>query len=348
MKTSIENALGRREFMGALGAAAAASAATSAQAQGAATSPARPLAVVDFHNHYIGPSFAITANASTPAQQLVNSNLASPAALMSSLEVAGVSARVINTPTAFIEDAEGNVPAGVIQRVNDELATLVAKQPGKLYAMATVDVFSGEAGARELTRAVKQLGLRGVFVESAKRDMLLNAPQARPVLAVAAQLGVPVFVHPLTDPQLHNRFSKTGPLGTRLARATINSAALISLLEGGVFDDLPQLKVVVTTLALGGLMLAGGFGEGQNIRKDAPAARRRHVYVDTMGLNSASVTAAVELLGADHVLAGTDWPIVVERDVPGRLRKALGIAGLDAAGQQMVAGGNSLKLLGVA
>lgn len=56
----------------------------------------------------------------------------------------------------------------------------------------------------------------------------------------------------------------------------------------------------------------------------------------------------VELLGADHVLAGTDWPIVVEKDVPGRLQKALTLAGLNAEQQEMVAGGNTLKLLGIA
>jgi hypothetical protein len=56
----------------------------------------------------------------------------------------------------------------------------------------------------------------------------------------------------------------------------------------------------------------------------------------------------VELLGANHVLAGTDWPIVVEKDVPGRLQKALTLAGLNAEQQEMVAGGNTLKLLGIA
>ena len=66
-----------------------------------------------------------------------------------------------------------------------------------------------------------------------------------------------------------------------------------------------------------------------------------------MGVHPASVMAAVELLGADHVLAGTDWPIVVERDVPTRLAKALTLAGVDPAGREMVASGTALKLLGV-
>jgi aminocarboxymuconate-semialdehyde decarboxylase len=133
-----------------------------------------------------------------------------------------------------------------------------------------------------------------------------------------------------------------------LNRGTINSAALIALLEGGVFEALPALRVVVTTLALGGVLLAGGVGDGHGLRKETPQHARRHVYIDTMGLNPNLIRASVDLLGADHVLAGTDWPIFVEPSVPERLARALAAAGLDASEQEMVASGNTLRLLGIA
>ena len=98
---------------------------------------------------------------------------------------------------------------------------------------------------------MRELRLRGVFLESAKRDLVLGDKETRPTLAAAAALDVPVFVHPLTDPQLDRRFARSGRLGVRFARGTINSAALINMLEGGTFDEIPKLKVVVTTLAFG-------------------------------------------------------------------------------------------------
>jgi aminocarboxymuconate-semialdehyde decarboxylase len=348
IRTPHEMESSRRQFLGALGASVAALAATSETVAQGAT----PLKIVDFHNHYMGPSWRLTNLASVPpaarpAWEKINSNLQSQSALLSSVESANIAARVINTPTAFIEDADGNVPAGAYQRVNDYMAEFAGRHPGKLYGLASVDAFAGDDGARELTRAVRELGLRGVFLESAKRDVILGAKETRPTLAAAAALGVPVFVHPLTDPQLHKRFAPIGRMGVRLARATINSAALISMLEGGTFDDLPKLQVVVTTLAFGGVLLAGGFGDGQRIRSDAPALARRHVYIDTMGLNPAMIRAAVDLLGPDHVLMGTDWPIVEEKSVPERLAKAFAHAGLGVAEQQMIASGNTLRLLGI-
>jgi aminocarboxymuconate-semialdehyde decarboxylase len=341
----------RREFLGALGAGVAAG--TLAAAGEAVAQGGKPPKIVDFHNHYMGPAWTLTNLASVPPAarptwEKINANLQSESALVDSVEAAGIAARVINTPTAFIEDADGKVPAGTVKRINDAMAELVTKHPGKLYGLATVDAFSGDEGARELTRAVRELGLRGAFLESAKGDLILGDKETRPTLAAAAALDVPVFVHPLTDPQLHKRFSRTGRVGLRLARATINSAALINMLEGGSFDEIPKLKVVVTTLAFGGLLLAGGFGDGQHIRSDAPALARRHVYVDTMGIHPAVVRAAIDLLGADHVLMGTDWPIMVEGSVPERLAKAFAHAGLGAAEQEMVAGGNTLRLLKIA
>jgi predicted TIM-barrel fold metal-dependent hydrolase len=343
--------LGRREFLGALAAGAAVG--SLAVSEPAVAQSATPMKIVDFHNHYMGPSWTLTNLASLPPQarpawEKINANLASQSALTASIETAGIVARVINTPTAFIEDADGNFPAEAILRINDQMAELVAKHSGRLYGLATVDAYSGDAGARELTRAIRELKLRGVFLEAGKHDLLLGAPQTRPTLAAAAALGVPVFVHPVTDPQLHKRFSKTGRLGTRLARCTINSAALISLIETGTFDELPKLQVVVTMLAIGGVMLAGGFGDGQRIRSDAPALTRRHVYIDTMGLNPVTVRTAVDMLGADHVLMGTDWPISVETSVPERLAKAFAYCGLNAAEQEMIASGNTSRLLGIA
>jgi aminocarboxymuconate-semialdehyde decarboxylase len=163
-----------------------------------------------------------------------------------------------------------------------------------------------------------------------------------------------VFVHPITDAQLRKRLAAYRQLGNTFNRGTVNAAALIALLESGTFDELPALRVVITTLAIGGVILAGGLGEnrsgadrGRTIRRDAPELSRRHVYIDTMRLQPAVIRTAIDILGVDHILAGTDWPIFEEASVPERLQVALTSCGLNAAEQQMIASGNALKLLGV-
>jgi aminocarboxymuconate-semialdehyde decarboxylase len=345
--------ISRRELLGGAGLIAAAVINESpARAQGISATPEQQaLTVVDFHNHHVGKAFTPIAGSTAPAAakayfEGVNRNLADSAALLSSMEKAGIAARVVNTPLEFIQDPDGDVPAGRVEQINDQMAELVGRNKGRLYGLATVDTYSGDAGAREVIRAVRELGLRGVFVASAKKDMLLDAPQAWPTLATAAELGVPVFVHPITDSQLRQRLGRYARPGTTLNRGTVNSATLVALLESGTFDKLPRLRVVLTTLALGGIVLTAGLGEGR-YRADAGAMIRRHVYVDTMRLNPVFIRALVDILGADHVLAGTDWPIYTELNVPARLRDALVACGLGPTEQRMIASENALGLLRV-
>jgi aminocarboxymuconate-semialdehyde decarboxylase len=291
------------------------------------------LRIVDFHNHFVAPQFALsTLGGVAPAQRAfwegVNRQLSSAEALEASLD--GLAARVINTPLEFLEDRAA-------ERINDCVAELVRRRPGRLYGLATVDAYAGERAAAELERAVTQLGLRGLFMESAKGSLLPDAPQARPALAAAARLGVPVFLHPVADGELDRRFRRLGRLGVRLTRSTINSAALFALMESGVFEELPGLRVVVTALAFGGVVLAAGMPD---------RSRLRHVYIDTTGMDPVGVRGSIDILGADHVLVGTDWPVVQERDLAARLEAMFDAWQLDAMAREQIAGGNALRLLG--
>ncbi len=312
-----------------------------------------PLPIIDFHNHYVAADWPVTAGrVGSPEQQArwrrIAGLLADEAALVADIDSGDIQGRVVNSPAALIADPYGAVPAGTIPRLNDRLAELVARHPGKLHGLASIDAFSGEAGAREAHRAIRELGHRGIFVDSAKGGRLLDAPEARPTLAAAHELGVPVFAHPINPDGLSEQLAPYGRLGVFLARGTVNAASLVALLEGGVFDELPNLHVVVTTLAIGGVFLAGGFGDGARIRHDTPAALRRHVTIDSMGLHPALLRGTVDLLGADHVVVGTDWPIVNDEPIRPRLIESFAAAGLTPEEQGQVAGGNALRLLGLA
>ena len=257
--------------------------------------------IVDFHSHFVGPSLPLTTlkglcGPQRAAWERINARLTDAGALLASLEQGGIAARIISSPPEFIEDAGGNVPQDGYRRVNDAVADLVGKHPGRLYGLASVDAYGGEPSARELERGVRQLGLRGVFMPSAKGDLLPDAEAARPTLAAAAALQIPVFLHPVADGQLFARFKRFGPLGMRLTRGTINSAALFAIIESGLFEELPNLRVVVTALALGGLLLAGTVGDGAKLHARTPPPARRHVYIDTTGVHPAVIRSAVELL----------------------------------------------------
>jgi predicted TIM-barrel fold metal-dependent hydrolase len=110
-----------------------------------------------------------------------------------------------------------------------DLPELVATYPERLLALATIDAFQGEVAAREVERAIKTLGLGGICVDCAQEGRFLDAPEAQPALESAAELGVTVFVHPISPPGLTERLSRLGHIGILLARGTENAASLLSL-----------------------------------------------------------------------------------------------------------------------
>lgn len=247
-----------------------------------------------------------------------------------------LSARVVNMSPALIADDEGRLPHETIVRLNDDLAALVERHPGRIHGLASVDAYDGECSAREAERAIRGLGLRGLFVDSARGSLMIDAPAARPTLEVAARLGVPVFVHPVAPQPLTRQMSPYGLAGTLYARGTANSAALIALVEGGVLSDLPGLRIVVTSLALGGVAMLAGLS-GRSLEQ---------VFMDTNICHPVLLHAAVDLLGAGNVIAGSDWPIN-DGPIARQLADTMRAARLSDAEQQAIAAGNSLGLLGI-
>ncbi len=308
--------------------------------------------VIDFHNHHIPARFRQTAADTFPANQRARwealaRKLSDEDFMLKDIREGDIAARVVNIPAALIADASGRVPHETIMTMNDCLADLAARHAGRIHALASVDAYDGDISAREAERAIRELGLRGIFVDCARGDLLIDAPQARPTLEVAAKHGVPVFVHPVNPQPLTQQMVPYGHIATLFARGTVNAAAMIALVEGGVFAQLPGLRVVVTALAFGGLAMAADFSNRSLQPSGAIDVMRKHVFIDTMGFHPALIRAAVDILGPDNVIAGSDWPIVNEAPIRKTLGDALVQAGVSAEVQQKVAAGNCLRLLGL-
>ncbi|WP_431729197.1 amidohydrolase family protein [Verrucosispora sp. TAA-831] len=311
-------------------------------------------AVVDFHVHYVDPAHppALWASARPEVAALRERTVRRIVDLddvLASAEAGGVATRVLNAPPSLVAAAGTTLTARVIREINDHLARQVAVHPGRLVGLATIDAWQGEEAATELRRAVTELHLSGAVVDAAASggDRLLDDPAAYPTLRTAAELGVPVFVHPINPRGFTDQLEGIGRAGTLLARGAIDAASLLALLNSRVVDDLPHLRIVIPLIGAPALLLGTFTGLTAKISRHAPEHLRRHVYVDTMGFDPASIRFLVDVVGADHVLVGSDSPIVAESIHRDEVLAALASAGLDEAEVAAVAGGNARRLLGI-
>ncbi|MGC0366058.1 putative TIM-barrel fold metal-dependent hydrolase [Rhodococcus sp. 27YEA15] len=315
---------------------------------------AEDIEIVDFHVHYVNPAYPPTIWVPT-TPELARANEKLVARLTDIEDVLSsdrdqVAVRVLNAPPAIVAPSGAPLPPETIRAINTHLGRQVQENPTRLRGLATIDAWQGEAAADEIRRAVEDLGLSGVVVDAATAggDRLLDDPATFPVLRAAAELNVPVFVHPINPRGFTQQLAGLGLPGSLLARGAIDAASLLALLDSDVLDRLPELRLVLPLIGAPAL-LAGAFTELiEPITRHATPDARRHVYFDTMGFDPASIRYLIEVVGADHIVVGSDSPIVaehVDRDaVIGSLRAA-GLAGEDLVS---VAGGTAHRLLGAA
>jgi aminocarboxymuconate-semialdehyde decarboxylase len=265
---------------------------------------------------------------------------------LASMDERGISHAVLSiAPQLFMYWAAGDEAAGFCRAANDALAAFAAGSGGRITAVATLPLQDPAAAGAELRRAVSELGMAGAEIGPDADGTPLDDPALRPVLATAADLGVPLIVHPYyvaSRPGLEE-FYLTNLIGNPLA-TTVCAARLIF---SGALDELPALRLV---LMHGGGYLPyqiGRLDHGHRVRPEArgcarpPSAYLDRFWFDTVTHAPAPLVFLAGLAGADHVVYGTDFPFDM---AAGPLRDQLAGTGFGDEDVAAIAGGNASRL----
>src|SRR5262249_23581218 len=116
-------------------------------------------AMIDFHTHHIPARFEVTAGENAPAHQrapweAIARKMSDEDLLLADIREGELSARVVNIPAQLIADGDGRVPHDTIIAMNDHLAELVTRHPGRIHGLASVDGYDGDRSAVEAERAI--------------------------------------------------------------------------------------------------------------------------------------------------------------------------------------------------
>lgn len=231
---------------------------------------------------------------------------------LSETEEAGIDLSVLSVQVPGVDWFDEADAAAIARDVNDELVDLTRRHPERLAALAILPMRSPELAAAELERAVGN-GLKGgiVFSNIAGKD--LDAADAAVVFEAAAGLDVPMMIHPTypLSAAATNAYAFISSIGFLVD----TSMAALRLIWGGLYERHPDFKLYLCHAGSLLPQLAGRieyecerFPGALGKLEARPSERLAMVYTDTVCMWQPALRSALDLVGPDRLMFGTDYP----------------------------------------
>ena len=273
--------------------------------------------IIDAHSHWLPEEIIRNAHFFSPAWGDIEAQVAM-------MDKAGIDKAVLSYPTS-----DAHIKVGTLNEVariyNDAVARIVARFPDRFIGAAILPFGNSVEMVSELKRATEDLGFRALSLASSYNGIYLDDRMLCPVFEITQKNRIPIFVHPqIINPIGAERVHD--PLLTPVIEYVFDTTMSIGkLLMGDIFRLFPEVTLIFSNF--GGIIthVAHRFDEtykmlrGINFVKDLggnPTQFLKNIYVDTGGdKTTANFLSALELLGAQHILWGSDWP--AKKDITG-------------------------------
>lgn len=254
----------------------------------------------------------------------------------------------------FWYKAERDVAAEIVRIQNNKLAEFCGTYPERFVAFASVALQYPELAVEQLEHGVKKLGLRGAAVGASVAGAEFADAKFHPFWAKAEELGVLIFIHPQSTPELGGRFKGNGWLANTIGNPLDTTIALSHLIFEGTLDRFPRLKICS---AHGGgflpsyaprsdncLRVAPEMDTGVKLKKK-PTEYLRQMYFDTLVFTSEALRHLAAEVGSSQLVIGTDHPIPWQSESVDHILNAPGFTDDE---RRAMLGETAGKLLGIA
>lgn len=264
---------------------------------------------------------------------------------VAAMDAAGVAEEIVSPMPPLLNFAlEAGVARDLFRFVSENVAEIASAGAGRIHGYGVVPLQDPDLAAAELAGLV-DLGLRGVEVASHVAGTPIGDARFAGFFAEAERLDLGVFVHTLprldevgVDPALRASIG----VGIEAARG----AASLAL---GPIGDTCVLDRVLFSHAAGGLPLVlaradyfWSTADAANRPAERPSDRARRFLYDSMVFDARGLRFAIDYLGTDRIVLGTDYPAMPR---PSRLDSLLDDLDLDLADRDRILSGNARRML---
>ncbi|MFI5506004.1 amidohydrolase family protein [Mycobacterium sp. NPDC051804] len=228
------------------------------------------------------------------------------------MDRAGVDLQVLSAAPQLPYGAEAERAVTAARYVNDEYAAVVSAHPDRFRAFASTPMPHIDAATTEITRALDELGMVGVAMNTSVLDRAITEPDFEPIFAELDARGAVLYLHPAGN-------GACSPLVTEhritwMAGAPFeDTIAALQLITSGHLQRYPGVKIICSHL--GGALPMLTRRADDHLAWEAPGTPEppsqavHRLWFDTVShCHEPALRCAIETFGADRILLGTDFP----------------------------------------
>lgn len=305
--------------------------------------------IIDVHAHVTLSAYTAALDAArvrlpdyraTPGAQLTPSSAATSnagagddAGILLRLQLmndAGVDHQVLS-PTVGPYATDVRQARRLARLVNEAHAALAREHPDRFSFFAALPLPHVDDALAELRYAFDTLGAAGAVIHCSVGDLSVADPSFEPVLAELDRRSSVLFLHPAVNGVCSPLVEDWG-LAPTAGTVFEDTVAALHLIIRRIPSRFPDIDIVVPHLGGALPMLLDRLDNQLPITipdlPERPSTTARRFWYDTVGHGSApALRAAVEAFGADRLVFGSDYPVMLPFET-----YAATVAHLDDAG----------------
>jgi predicted TIM-barrel fold metal-dependent hydrolase len=228
------------------------------------------------------------------------------------MDRAGVEMQVLSASPQLPYGGERDKAAKVARFVNDQYSELIESHPDRFRAFAALPMPHIEESLVEMGRALDELRMAGVVMNTSVLGRALVEPDFAPIFAELDRRGAVLYLHPAGNSAcspLIADYHLTWMVGAPVE----DTISIMHLITSGVPTRYPNVKILNSHL--GGalpMLLARADDQYSWEAPDTPqrpSVSARRMWYDTVGHGHVpALRCAIDSFGADRLILGTDFP----------------------------------------
>jgi 5-carboxyvanillate decarboxylase len=239
----------------------------------------------------------------------------------------GVDMHVLSLTSTGVQMMQAGKALEVAIAANDRLASVIQKHPARFTGLATVPPQDVAAAIKEAERAINQLKLNGIIINSHTNGEYLSDKKYWPLLEAVAGLNAALYIHPRAPiPAMAEAYRPEHLEHAIWGYQAETGLHALRLIVSGVFDAIPNLKIVLGHMGEAlpywlyrldymWCTVAIKFEGRSQIKKKPSDYFKQNFMITTSGMNwNPTLKFCIEVLSADNIMWAIDYPYQTSPD----------------------------------